>query len=205
LSAPAPAADGISIREFARRSGLDDKQVRRGIESGRLKSLADGKLDPADVGTAWRKSIRHRADNADNADADNADKVTPVRTQLSAPAVAPKAKPEETPEAAAERIVRESGATMSLGEAETLKENYLALLRQLEYDVKSGLVVAVADVARIVGEQYAQVRTRLLAIPAEQAPQLHRLKSVAELQDALMATIVEALEGLTRDGAVSTV
>ena len=56
----------------------------------------------------------------------------------------------------------------------------------------------------MVGAEYAQVRTRMLAIPAEQAPRLHRLKTVNEIQDALMAIIVEALEGLTGDGATST-
>ncbi len=84
-------------------------------------------------------------------------------------------------------------------EAERTKENYLALLRQLEYDVKSGAVVPVSDVAKEVGAQFAQVRTRLTAIPAECAPRLHRLKSVAEMQDALMSIIVEALEGLSRE------
>lgn len=181
---------GIAIREFARRSNLDDKQVRRGIESGRLTPLADGTLNPLNVGTLWRKAVRHRADKSGN-----------VRDALSAPPQPPVlVRANESPEAAAERIVRETGATMSLDEAETLKENYLALLRQLEYDVKSGAVASVADVAKTVGAQFAQVRTKMLAIPAEQAPQVHRLKTVAEVQDFLMVVIVEALEGLTRDG-----
>ena len=46
---------------------------------------------------------------------------------------------------------------------------------------------------------YAQLRTELLAIPAEQAPRVHRLKTVAEIQDLLEELIVEALESLTRD------
>jgi hypothetical protein len=181
---------GIAIREFARRSNLDDKQVRRGIESGRLIPLADGTLKPSDVVTPWRKAVRHRADKSKS-----------VRSEVSAPTKpAATVRSNETPEAAAERIVLEAGARMSIGEAETLKENYLALLRQLEYDVKSAAVVSVADVAKAVGAQFAQVRTKMLAIPAEQAPQVHRLKTVAEVQDFLMSIIVEALEGLTRDG-----
>lgn len=183
------SALGISIREFAKRSGLDDKQVRRGIESGRLTKLPDGTLDQALVGTEWRKQVKPRAD-----------KVPDVRSLTSAPVEVRVSDINETPAAAAERIIRETGATMTLSAAETMKENYLALLRQLEYDVKSGAVVSVADVAKSVGGQFAQVRTRLLAIPAERAPQIHRLKTVSEVQDALMTIIVEALEGLTRDG-----
>ncbi|WP_219847338.1 hypothetical protein [Burkholderia multivorans] len=91
---------------------------------------------------------------------------------------------------------------MDFDEARRVKENYLALQAQLEYDRDAGLVVAVADVAKAVGEEYAKVRTRLLAIPAEHAPRIHRLKTVIEVQDALHEIIVEALEELTRDGEV---
>ena len=84
--------------------------------------------------------------------------------------------------------------------AKRVKENYLALREQLEYDRESRLVVAVEDVTRAVGEEYAKVRTRLLAIPSENAPRIHRLKTVLEVQDAMYGLIVEALEELTRDG-----
>ncbi|NYH21398.1 hypothetical protein [Paraburkholderia bryophila] len=106
----------------------------------------------------------------------------------------------ETPAEAAVRHLVATGADMNIEEAKRVKENYLALQTQLEYDRDAGLVVAVADVARAVGEEYAKVRTRLLAIPAEHAPRLQLLKTPVELQDALQEIIVEALEELTRDG-----
>ncbi|WP_227459303.1 hypothetical protein [Cupriavidus pauculus] len=108
----------------------------------------------------------------------------------------------ETPGRAAERILIASGAEMDYDEARCMKENYLALQAQLQYDQDAGLVVAVADVAKAVGEEYAKVRTRLLSIPAEHAPRIHRLKTVIEIQDALQELIVDALEELTRDGVV---
>ena len=110
------------------------------------------------------------------------------------------ALPGEQIESAVERILLSSGATMDIDEARRVKEHYLALLNQLEYDQKAGAVVLVAEVAKAVGEDYAKVRTRLLAIPAEQAPRLHRYKTVNEVQDALQEIITEALEELTRDG-----
>lgn len=106
----------------------------------------------------------------------------------------------ESAEDAAVRILSARGADMNLDEARCMKENYLALLNRLEYDQKSGAVVPVADVTKAVGVEYAKVRTRLLAIPAEQAPRLHRLKTVVEIQDALHEIIAEALEELSRDG-----
>ncbi len=89
---------------------------------------------------------------------------------------------------------------MDFDEARRVKENYLALQAQLEYDQKSGLVVAVEDVTSAVGEDYAKVRSRLLAIPSEHAPRIQRLKTAIEVEDALREIITEALEELTHDG-----
>lgn len=196
MSAVSAQPAGLSIREFARREGCDDKLVRRALEKGRLKALPDGTLDPDLVGTGWRKSNRQGVPGADT----SADIRSAVRAGMSASSRVSAAH-DETPAEAAERIVTAGGAPYDIGEAERIKENYLALLRQLEYDLKSGAVVLVAEVAKAVGEEYARVRTRLLAIAAEQAPRLHRCKTVTELQDALHEVIVEALEELTRDGA----
>src|SRR5260363_195404 len=96
-------------------------------------------------------------------------------------------EPGESAEQAAVRILAGRGADMSREEAQRVKENYLALLHQLDYHQKSGAVVAVQEVAQAVGEEYAKVRTRLLAIPSECAPRLHTLKTVTEVQDALHA------------------
>jgi hypothetical protein len=197
--------DGIAIREFARRDHCDEGLVRRAIRKGHLTTLPDGKLDPALVGSPWRLTNRRAADTAD---ADNpADALSaPMQPQRARPPAPPLLLPQpgETPEEAAARIMLASGAPMALAEAERVKENYLALLRQLEYDTKSGVVVPVAEVAKAVGGQFAQVRTRILAIPAEQAPQLHRLKTVTELQDALRTMLSEALEALTLDRPAAT-
>jgi len=65
--------------------------------------------------------------------------------------------------------------------------------------VKSGRVVEAAEVIVIVGSEYAVVRTKLLAIPAEQAPRINRCRSVAELQDTLREIITRVLEELTAD------
>lgn len=105
---------------------------------------------------------------------------------------------------AAVRLLVASGADMDIEEAKRVKENYLALREQLEYDRDAGLVVEVADVAKAVGEEYAKVRTKLLSIPSEHAPRIQRLKTVQEVQDVLHCIIVEALEELTRDGDGNT-
>lgn len=109
-------------------------------------------------------------------------------------------QPGETVEQATTRILIATGADMNLDEAKRVKENYLALREQLDYDRNARLVVAVEDVSRAVGDEYAKVRSRLLAIPSEHAPRISRLKTALEVQDALHGIIVDALEELTRDG-----
>lgn len=106
----------------------------------------------------------------------------------------------ETVEQAAERIVVDEGkAPHTLAEAARLKENYLAKLRQLEFDQKSGAVVDVAEVGREVASEYAAVRAALLAVPAKVAPRVALLKTAEEVRAALDDALSQALEGLTRD------
>lgn len=52
---------GISIREFAKLSGVHHVVVRRAVQSGDLGALSDGTLDQYLVGTDWRKSSRDSA------------------------------------------------------------------------------------------------------------------------------------------------
>lgn len=202
---------GISIREFARRDGCSDALVRRALKSGHLQALENGTLDPAQVGTGWREGNRRGANPGANS-------AHPVRTPC-APDADEALDPQ--PHGGALRRLRRpedenqdgdalgqldellaARGHLCLAEAERLKENYLALLRQLEYDTKAALVVPVAEVAAEVGQAFATVRTKLLALPAEHAPRLHRLKTVAELQDALARLITEAIEELSRAGAL---
>jgi hypothetical protein len=192
-------ADGISIREFARRDGCDDKLVRRGIAQGRLTPLADGTLDPALVGSPWRKGNWKR---------DGVDRPPPAAPAPRRAPAAPKPKPAPAtaPDDASivanvAKLFGKEPKMLSLMDATTMKENYLAKLRELEYDQKSGLVVLVDDVSREVGKRYAAVRSKLLSIPTNVAPELARLKTVAEVEDKLRAKITWALEELAAPDA----
>ena len=66
-------------------------------------------------------------------------------------------------------------AQWSLSEAARRKECALACLRQLEFDRESGLVVAIADVAKQVAAEYSIVRDRVLAMPGKLADELANL------------------------------
>jgi len=71
-------AEGISIREFARRAGCDDK-VRRKLESGHLHRNSDGSINSAYLDIDWRSGASLPADTV-GAFADSADTKPQVRT-----------------------------------------------------------------------------------------------------------------------------
>ncbi|MCU6263599.1 RNA polymerase subunit sigma-70 [Serratia ureilytica] len=108
----------------------------------------------------------------------------------------------ESPTKTVERMIAEHGVTMTLDEARQMKENFLALLTQLEYDIKSGQVLAYKDMIEAVGNEYARMRTRLIAIAPEHGPRLRVLASTtndAEFVQALQEVVYEAMEELSLD------
>lgn len=190
----------LSLREFARQAGCDEKQVRRAIDKGLISKGDDGKLSADEVDGQWRKPNRRGVEKLSALPVRTTETVRTRRRSADNPASSATVRTGETAEEAAERIVAQQGL-LSLAEALQLKENYLARHQQLSYDLKAGTVVLIADVTASVAKEYAGVRKKLLAIPAERAPAVHRLKTVAEVEDFLRSVIVEALEELTRDGS----
>lgn len=191
----------LSVREFARQAGCDEKQVRRAIEKGLLSKGEDDKLSADDVGGQWRKPNRRGVEKiaADMGQGGEVSAAAPKRADKTR-RVRVAARGDETAEEAAERIVQQAGL-LSLAQALTLKENYLARHQQLSYDLKAGSVVLITEVADKVGAEYATVRKKMLAIPSEHAPAIHRCRTVLEVEDKLRSAVVEALKGLTLDGS----
>lgn len=193
--------EGISIREFARRDGCSDKVVRRKIESGHLQALPDGKLHPALVGTDWRaRPSRTSATAAISAD------TVRVSAPVSADLSAVSARDDETLDEAAERLAPTMLSQFATkADAEKAKETYLALLRKLEYDEKSGEVVKASEVAQIVGAEYAKVRSKLMEIPSSVAPMAVLMKTPEEIRALIEKEVAHALEELAYDGNLGAV
>jgi hypothetical protein len=180
----------ISIREFARRDGCDEKLVREAQKVERLPKLSHSKLPASLVGTGWRQRNRRSLVTADGV-ADAGAESPRIGADRAAAAMSA-----ADVEAVAKRISNE-GAPWSLAEAERRKENALAMLRQLEYDTKSGQVVEVAAAAAIHGEQCANIRNKLLGLPSAHAARLARITDVNIMRAALDDLIHHALLDLS--------
>ncbi len=181
---------GLSNRAAAKMVNCSHVAIGKAIATKMLSTLADGSICKADL-LKWNEGRRpHRGG---------------IRNQSPGKELPPQGLPclevdkNDPSSIIAARIVTKAAKLLPLAEAIQMKENYNALLKQLEYDKESGLVVMAEDVLKEVGEEYAKVRTRLLAIPSEQAPRIQRLKTVAEVQSVLQDIITEALEELTAD------
>ena len=59
---PKSAPEMISVREFARRDGCDEKLVRNAVRSGHLPKSPGKQLPAHLVGTGWRETNRRAAD-----------------------------------------------------------------------------------------------------------------------------------------------
>ncbi|ARK86053.1 hypothetical protein [Burkholderia pseudomallei] len=143
------SAPHVTQREFAKLADCDEKQVRRAVASGKLKPDADGKLDPALVSSGWRRPIRSSKAVADSADISKVSAKN-VRSQHTERVRAdPVVDADDTPTEAAAKLVMAMGAQHELAEAIRIKENFNALLKQLEFEQKSGSMIDLA-VARTV-------------------------------------------------------
>lgn len=91
---------------------------------------------------------------------------------------------------------RKRATQTPLGDARRRKLEADAAAAEIDLAVKRGAVADVAAIARVHGEACARIRTRLLAIPSKTAPQIHRLKTVPQVEAAIRREIVEALEEL---------
>lgn len=151
-------AERISVREFARRDGCNEKLVRRGIAEGRLARGDDGKVDSALVATGWRRGNAMLLP-AQSAPADaRADK--PVRDEPI------EARDDETLAQAAERIAAASEVIPALATSMAKKEHFLALLRQLEYREKDGELVELQLARSVLFEEARAARDAWLNWPA---------------------------------------
>jgi len=159
---------GISIREFARRESVSDTLVRKALKLNRLAAFEDGSLNPLLVGSNWREG------NAKSANPANPNANPAVRTSgKGSHSANPLPIDGETLEEEAARLL-ESGGEASHDYAEALrrKENYLALLRQLEYEKKSGSLVELEVAEKILFEQARASRDAWLNWPTRVGPLL---------------------------------
>jgi|APMI01.1.fsa_nt_gi hypothetical protein len=79
------------------------------------------------------------------------------------------------------------------------KDRALADRTEMENDVRRGELVAIADVIRLVGDDYGRVRSRILSIPSRCAPRIAAERDPAKVAAMLQDEINLALRELSAE------
>lgn len=166
-------SERISVSEFARRDGCNEKLVRRAIERGRLERGADGKLDAALVGTPWRRSaIDGQKPRRLGQPAEQVSQ-PPVSTGgVAIPAPADTAGGlDETEEQRIARLASRTG-TPSFAVSSAREKAAMAAMRELELEKQLGKVIDV-DLARtLFFDTHRAVRDHWLSFASACAPMI---------------------------------
>lgn len=170
------ASKAVSNREMARRLDVDEKAVRKGIASGRLREClgADdrGRVIIIDADLAeqeWKRNAGKVGKGADDG----------ARTPQSAPSA-------------------ETGGTVveagSLVEAQRHATNERARKLKMENDVREGRLADVNVVAREAFNAQRAIREAVLNIPARLSGELAAERDATKVHLKLEAALREALE-----------
>jgi hypothetical protein len=170
----------ISISEAARKVGVNRSTLHRQVKSGAIRSH-DGLVRLSEV-------LEDRARNIDASFWANRDKprVPNALHATATPLISLHATPDDGGDDNEDVII--DGKAMPFGKAKALKETYLARLRRLEFEVKSGRLVdaeaakkAVFDLSRQDRDSWANWPSRVAPlIAAELGVDLVKLAVVLE-------------------------
>jgi len=183
------AAKAIGVNRSTLSRQIADGHVRSHAGKVRLSEVLEDRIANIDLGRSRRREGQADDDEAavastgkrvasavdatadDDADATDADDGLPVLVD---------------------------GQTLAYKDARALKETYLARLRKLEFQIKSGAFIEIETVGRMVEQEYSVIRERFLALPAKMASKLDG-RARCEIETLLRDEVQEILEELQGD------
>ncbi len=186
----------MSQRAYARHRaehglpGSTHRAIQKAIEAGRIQVTAQGQIDSelADRQWAANSSEGHRR-NPGQEEGARARAARPIERaapqERTPPARRPPPPREATPQA---------DETMSLAEASALEKVWKARLAELEFEKRSGELVAAADVDAKWVELVTLSKTKLLALPSKIKARIPSLDAAEVL--VIDQLVREALEEL---------
>lgn len=168
----------LSLRAYAKHRGVALSAVQKAIKTGRIKLDSDGKIDAQQADIAWQINTRPMADDTiayQNTDAND--------------------HPNEI----------EAKNAPNYQKARAIREAYSARLAKLDFEERSGKLVPLETVSKVVFTIGRQLRDRIQLIPRQLAPLI--VSSVLEspdprlIEDMLDSAIRDALEQYTKEAS----
>ena len=180
----------VSQAEFARHRGVSKKSVTIWKQRGYLV-WRDGQIDR----DASDRILDSRGTPGNGAEPQGNDETPPTE-----PGNAGSDDPPEPPEPPKElQDLLDNAQLLTTAQAERVKENYLARQRKLQYERDAGELVPVDEVVRQLTEKTNVIRSKILALPTEAAPQLAQEFGVDAnlMRERLSDAVTRTLENLT--------
>ncbi len=162
----------VSLRAYAKHRGVTLKAVQKAIQSGRIRTTSDGKIDVDQADADWvRNTGPRQATIATSSPA-------PRRAQTSA----------ETP-----RPEPAAAGPLDYARARAVRENYLARLAKIEFEERSGKLVSRDEVQVAAFNKFRTFRDGMLNIPDRVAAVLAAESDPARVHEILAIEIRKAL------------
>lgn len=183
--------EGLSIRAYARHRGVSHTAVRKALASGRITASDDGTIDPARADEAWATSTNLSKPRNSVIGTSKAPRSTPasLRTANGAVDVEPLSSPKSS--AGPGRLAS------SYADSRAARESYLARLAKLEFEERSGKLVAADEVRAQVFALGRRMRDAMLALPDRVAPVLVAQADSAVIHRVLTVEIHTCLSELS--------
>lgn len=171
--------------------------VQKALQDGRIQKDAGGLIDAAEADLQWEARTAHKGgrgrDNLPDHQGDNLDGGHPPEDPTTSGAEV-RVELEGQPHGGALRRARKEGPdVLAFDEARAAKETWLARLRQLEFEMKSGKLLDSDEVQREWYKTLRLFRDRMIGIPDRIADQLAAEGNAAVVHALLLREVRSAL------------
>jgi hypothetical protein len=157
----------LSLRGYAKHRGMSLKAVQKAIQSGRIRTTADGKIDPAQADADWERNTGPKAQKT---------------IAVSSPVTRPVPPPPEP-----------MAGGLDYARARAVRENYLARLAKIEFEERSGKLISRDEVQVAAFNRFRTFRDGMLNIPDRVAAVLAAETDTAKVHGLLTTEIRKAL------------
>jgi len=164
----------VSLRGYARHRGVSLKAVQKAIQSGRIRTTADGKIDTEQADADWQRNTGPKQGRT-----------------IAFPSPPRRSAAQPPPEPPRGDLVAAGG--LDYARARAVRENYLARLAKIEYEERLGKLVSRDEVQVGAFNRFRTFRDGMLNIPDRVAAVLAAESDARKVHDILSTEIRKAL------------
>ncbi len=163
----------VSLRGYARHRSVSLRAVQKAIQSGRIRTTADGKIDTEQADAAWERNTGPKA------------------STIAFPSPPPRPAAQPPPEPPRADLGAAGG--LDYARARAVRENYLARLAKIDYEERLGKLVSRDEVQVAAFNRFRTFRDGMLNIPDRVAAVLAAESDPRKVHENLTTEIRKAL------------